>query len=59
MMHLPAAFAQPITGQTSPGMSVLDQVMQGLLSTYSIPGAALAVSRKQLTAIIGTLARDP
>lgn len=44
-MHQPAALAQPTTGQTSPGMSALDQTMQGLLSTYSIPGAALAVSR--------------
>jgi uncharacterized protein (TIGR03437 family) len=36
---------QPMTGQSSPGTAGLDTVMQGILSKYSIPGAALAVSR--------------
>ena len=57
MMHLPAAFAQPITGQTSPGMSVLDQVMQGLLSTYSIP--VRSRGNEQAFAAISKTARDP
>lgn len=33
------------TGQSSPGTTGLDKVMEGLLAKYSIPGAALAVSR--------------
>ena len=33
------------TGQSSPGTAGLDQVMEGLLTKYSIPGAALAISR--------------
>jgi uncharacterized protein (TIGR03437 family) len=37
------AFGQ--TGQSSPGTAGLDQVMEGLLTKYSIPGAALAISR--------------
>jgi uncharacterized protein (TIGR03437 family) len=37
------AFGQ--TGQSSPGTAGLDKVMEGLLTKYSIPGAALAVSR--------------
>src|SRR5580658_4660544 len=37
------AFGQ--TGQSSPGTAGLDKVMEGLLTKYSIPGAALAISR--------------
>jgi uncharacterized protein (TIGR03437 family) len=37
------AFGQ--TGQSSPGTAGLDQVMEGLLTKYSVPGAALAISR--------------
>jgi uncharacterized protein (TIGR03437 family) len=43
-LGLPALYGQP-TGQSSPATTGLDTVMQGLLSKYSIPGAALAVSR--------------
>jgi uncharacterized protein (TIGR03437 family) len=44
-LFLPALFGQPITGQSSSGTAGLDTVMQGLLTKYSIPGAALAISR--------------
>jgi uncharacterized protein (TIGR03437 family) len=44
-LFLPALYGQPITGQSSPGTSGVDTIMQGLLSKYSIPGAALAISR--------------
>src|ERR1700684_2706426 len=40
-----AVHGQSSTGQSSPATAGLDTVMQGLLSKYSIPGAALAVSR--------------
>ncbi len=42
---LSALCGQSITGQSSPGTGGLDTAMQGLLSKYSIPGAALAISR--------------
>src|SRR5580698_2158505 len=42
---LPALCGQPSTGQSSSGTAGLDTVMQGLLTKYSIPGAALAISR--------------
>jgi uncharacterized protein (TIGR03437 family) len=45
VLLLPALCGQPVTGQSSAGTAGLDTVMQGLLSKYSIPGAALAVSR--------------
>ena len=44
-LFLPALQGQSVTGQSSPGTAGLDSVIQGLLSKYSIPGAALAVSR--------------
>ena len=44
-LSLTALYGQPTTGQSSPGTSGLDSAMQGILSKYSIPGAALAVSR--------------
>jgi len=37
--------AQPVTGQSSSATAGIDQVMLGLLSKYSIPGGALAISR--------------
>jgi uncharacterized protein (TIGR03437 family) len=40
-----ALCGQSITGQSSPGTAGLDTVMQGILTKYSIPGAALAISR--------------
>src|SRR5580698_6298979 len=43
LLFASVAFGQ--TGQSSPGTAGLDQVMEGLLTKYSIPGAALAISR--------------
>src|ERR1700722_8667406 len=43
VFFVPIAFGQ--TGQSSPGTTGLDQVMEGLLTKHSIPGAALAISR--------------
>ena len=40
-----SAFSQQITGQSSAGTTGLDTVMEGLIAKYSIPGAALAISR--------------
>ena len=44
-LFVAAVNGQSSTGQSSPATAGLDTVMQGLLTKYSIPGAALAVSR--------------
>jgi predicted component of type VI protein secretion system len=39
-------FPGPVTGQPVPSMALLDFTMEKLLTTYQIPGGALAVSNK-------------
>jgi len=41
-----STFQGPVTGQAVPSLAVLDTIMEQLLTTYQIPGGALAVSNK-------------